>query len=261
MGSNYTMRYDVDIVMCIDATGSMGPFLGMVKDQAKNIYGDIQKKMQEKDKYIDNLRVKVIAFRDYIADLDNAMLTSRFMCLPEQEDEFCQLIDSIKEDGGGDNPEDGLEALGYAIKSEWSEQQGNKRRQIIVVWTDDGTHALGFGGDPRNIDIYKHNIGIDKKLKVNGHTIADTEKWILENYPSKMAKSFAELTQWWGYGQMPGFMDNDAKRLLIYAPLKDYWTTIAETWDNVLLYESEAGKGLKNDYTYSEILDSIANSI
>lgn len=252
MGSNYTMRYDVDIVMCIDATGSMGPFLGMVKEQAKNLYSDIQKKMQEKDKYIDNLRVKVIAFRDYIADLDNAMLTSMFMCLPKQEDEFYRLIDSIKENGGGDAPEDGLEALGYAIKSEWSAQQGNKRRQIIVVWTDDGTHELGFGGDPRNIpsDI----------RRINGHSKEEVESWILENYPSKMAKSFAELTQWWGYGQIPGFMDNDSKRLLIYAPLKDYWTTIAETWDNALLFESEAGKGLE-EYTYNEILDAIASSI
>lgn len=254
MGSNYTMRYDVDIVMCIDATCSMTPFLNLVKEQAKNLYSDIQKKMQEKDKYIDNLRVKVIAFRDYIADLDNAMLTSEFMCLPEEDEQFSQLINSIEPMGGGDAPEDGLEALGYAIKSKWNAQQGNKRRQIIVVWTDDGTHELGFGGDPRNIDIYPDI------RRVNKHTKEYTEKWILENYPSKMAKSFAELTQWWGYGQMPGFMDNDAKRLLIYAPLKDYWTTIAENWDNALLFESMAGQGL-DEFTYSEILDAIANSI
>lgn len=229
MGSNYTMRYDVDIVMCIDATGSMGPFLKLVKEQAKNLYRDIQKKMQEKDKYIDDFRVRVITFRDYLADGEEAMLTSGILCLPEQEDVFCQLIDSIKEKGGGDRPEDGLEALGYAIKTNWNEQKGNKRRQIIVVWTDDGTHEIGYGK-------------------------------AAPNYPSNMAKSFAELTQWWGYGQMPGFMDNDAKRLLIYAPLEDYWTTIADTWDNALLFESEAGSGL-DKLTYDEILDAIAGSI
>lgn len=239
MGSNYTMRYDVDIVMCIDATASMGPFLKLVKNQAKNIYGDIQKKMQEKDKYINEFRVRVIVFRDYLADGKDAMLATEILRLPEQEEEFCRLINSIEYKGGGDAPEDGLEALGYAIKTQWNEQQGNKRRQIIVVWTDDGTHELGYGKEA----VVKNEKGEVERI-----------------YPSNMAKNFAELTQWWGYGQMPGFMDNDAKRLLIYAPLKDYWTTIAETWDNALLFESEAGKGL-DEYSYNEILDAIANSI
>lgn len=252
MGSNYTMKYDVDIVMCIDATGSMKPLLEMVKEQAKNLYRDIQNRMQEKDKYIDDFRVRIIAFRDYIADMDNAMLVTDFYRLPDDVDVFDQLIDSIMWKGGGDNPEDGLEALGYAIKSKWNEQKGNKRRQIIVVWTDAGTHELGFGGNPRNIPY-------DIK-RINKHTQEETEAWILKNYPSNMAKNFAELSQWWGCGQMPGFMDNDAKRLLIYAPSKAYWTTIAENWDNALLFESEAGKGL-DKLSYDEILDAIAGSI
>lgn len=260
MGSNYTMKYDVDIVMCIDATASMKPFLEMVKNQAKNLYRDIQNRMQEKDKYIDDFRVRIIAFRDYIADLDNAMLVTDFYHLPDDVDVFNQLIDSIMWKGGGDDPEDGLEALGYAIKSKWNEQKGNKRRQIIVVWTDAGTHELGFGGDPRNIDLYAKNIDREGNLKVNGHKPEETEAWIRENYPSNMAKNFAELSQWWGCGQMPGFMDNDAKRLLIYAPSKAYWTTIAENWDNALLFESEAGKGL-DKLSYDEILDAIAGSI
>ena len=228
MKSDYTI-YDVDIVMCIDATGSMGPLLDLVKNQAKNLYKDIQNKMQEKDKYIDNLHVRIVMFRDYLADGDEAMRTSAFLRLPEQEDAFCQLIDSIKCIGGGDILEDGLEALGYAIRSRWSEKKDNKLRQIIVVWTDDGTHEIGYGK-------------------------------AAPNYPSNMAKSFAELTRWWGYGQMTGYMDNDAKRLLLYAPLKDYWTTIANTWDNTMLFETETGSGW-DKLTYEEILDAIAGSI
>lgn len=230
MMSTAGLGYDVDIVMCIDATASMGPFLDLVKSQALNLYGDITAKMAAKDKHIDSLRVRVIAFRDYLADKEEAMLVSGFVKLPEQAPEFEMLVNCIKPIGGGDNPEDGLEALGYAIKSKWTPEAANhKRRQIIVVWTDDGTHEIGYAKSA-------------------------------PNYPAKMAASFAELTQWWGFGQYRGFMDNEAKRLLIYAPAKEYWTTIADTWDNTLLFESQAGNGL-DKLTYDEILDAIAGSI
>ena len=59
---------------------------------------------------------------------------------------------------------------------------------------------------------------------------------------------------------MPGIMDNNAKRLLIYAPNMPYWSTISDNWDNVLHFPSEAGNGLKG-LEYREILDAIANSI
>lgn len=232
MGYNEQLRYDVDIVMCIDATASMGPFLDLVKSQALNLYTDIKRKMEvelDTPKYIDGLRVRVIAFRDYLADGENAILTSNFFSLPEQAKEFEALVQGIQPLGGGDLPEDGLEALAYAIKSKWSTHSGNKHRQIIVVWTDDGTHELGYGrGAP--------------------------------NYPAKMPATFAELTEWWGYIQSPGLMDNDAKRLLIYAPAKDWWTTITETWNNTLLFASQAGRGL-DQLTYDEILSAIAQSI
>ena len=228
MGDNYGSKYDVDIVMCIDATGSMGPLINTVKDNALRFYGDFMHVLEEKKKRVNEVRVKVIAFRDYLADGEKAMLMSDFFKLPEQSAQFESLIRGIEPEGGGDNPEDGLEALGYAIKSKWNKSQG-KHRHVIVVWTDDATHDLGFG----------------RKAP---------------NYPSKMAKDFNELSEWWGVGQSPNaVMDRKSKRLVIYAPPKESWTTIASTWDNVLLFPSPAGQGLDN-VTYDEILDTIAQT-
>lgn len=225
--------YAVDIAMCIDATGSMGTLLDVVKRNALRFYDDVVRKMEKteneyKKKYIDQLRVRVIAFRDYIADGANAMLATDFYALPTEAREFESLVGEIQAFGGGDRPEDGLEALAYAIRSDWT-RSGSKRRHIIVIWTDDATHELGFG----------------KKAA---------------NYPRDMAKDFDELTDWWGDASMPGLMDNNAKRLLIFAPEKPYWTTIESTWDNVLLFPSKAGEGLR-ELEYDEILDSIYNSI
>ena len=220
--------YNVDIAMCIDATGSMSTLLDTVKNNALNFYRDVMESMDKKGKTIDQLRVRVIVFRDYIADGANAMLVTDFYTLPAENGEFSSLVHEVSAFGGGDPPEDGLEALAYAMRSDWT-RGGSKRRHIIVVWTDDATHELGFG----------------KKSA---------------QYPNGMPKDFDELTEWWGDAMLPGRMDNNAKRLLIFAPEERYWTTIANNWDNVLLFPSKAGEGLR-ELDYREILDAIYNSI
>lgn len=247
MGSNYKLDYNVDIVMCIDATGSMGSLLDTVKKNALKFYGDLTSAMAEKGKYVEELRVRVIAFRDYLADGDNAMLATDFYSLPAEEKEFEQLVSSLKPFGGGDDEEDGLEALAYAIKSDWT--KGPHSRHVIVVWTDDATHKLGFGRDPEN-----------GRYLVDSKTSFDQVKENARKYPTKMAKDFAELSDWWGDVERPGLMNQYAKRLLIYAPEVKYWNSISDQWDQVLHFTSEAGKGLR-ELDYGEIIQTIANSI
>ena len=228
MGSNYTSNYNVDIVMCIDATGSMRSLIEMVKRNAMQFGRDLRTMMERGDsesdpKYIDQLRVRVIAFRDYLADGDKAMLMTDFFTLPEQSEDFSELMEEIHADGGGDDPEDGLEALGYAIRETDWVRSGERRRHIIVVWSDEGTHEIGFGKEA-------------------------------PNYPKNMAKSFAELSSWWE------MMEGNAKRLILFTPDKSGWTEIDRNWENTLFYKSEAGKGLE-EYSYQAILSAIKYSV
>lgn len=247
MGSNYRLDYNVDIVMCMDATGSMGSLLDTVKNNALKFYDDLMTRMAAKGKPVNELRVRVIAYRDYLADGDHAMLATDFFSLPEDAKDFEELVRGIKPMGGGDDPEDGLEALAYAIKSKWT--TADHARHVIVVWTDDGTHPLGFGANPENGRYLE-------KRKVSFEKIQENAA----KYPSKMAKDFAELSDWWGDKMQPGLMNQDAKRLLLYAPEVKHWNAIYDQWDQVLHFPSEAGKGLK-ELEYSEILETIANSI
>jgi len=228
MSENFKVTYSVDMVFCIDATGSMGNVIDMVKNNALHFYNDVKNAMAAKSKTIDTLRVRIVAFRDYIADGNEAMLATDFFTLPAQAAEFEACVRSIEAFGGGDDPEDGLEALGYAIKSKWN-PEGMKKRQVIVVWTDAETHPLGY---------------------------AKAEP----NYPEKMAKTFDELTAWWGDIQNNGFIDQRAKRMLLFAPNGPYWSTISDTWDNVIHFPSEAGRGL-GEFDYNQIIDSISNTI
>jgi len=228
MASNYQITYNVDMVFCIDCTGSMGNIIEMVKKNALNFYEDVTAVMEKKNKHISQLRVRVVAFRDYIADKDKAMMVTDFFKLPQEADEFEKCVRSLKAEGGGDDPEDGIEALAYAIKSKW-DTEGMKKRQVIVVWTDAPTHHLGYGKD-------------------SGY------------YPNGMPSDIKELSSWWGGVQQTGFVDNNAKRLLLFAPDAADWNVISQNWDNVLHFPSEAGKGLV-DLEYEEIINTISNSI
>ncbi|KOY87715.1 hypothetical protein AD998_17680 [bacterium 336/3] len=220
------LSYHVDIVMCIDATGSMSPIIGKVKENALRFYDDLATLMRQKSKQIDKLRVKIIAFRDYYVDGDKSMETSEFLTLPDQKDEFKKFIDAIQADGGGDEPENGLEALALAIQSDWS-KEGDKRRQIVLLWTDASTHPLEFKADSKP-----------------------------QNYPTSIPKNFDDLSDLWD-GQT---MSRASKRLIMYTPDAYAWTDIANHWENTIQYPSKAGEGL-NEVDYQTILDAIANSV
>ena len=151
------------------------------------------------------------------------MLVTNFFLLPQQAREFEACINSIHADGGGDIPEDGLEALAYAIRSPWT-TEGEKQRHVIVVWSDAGTHELGFGR-------------------------------AAPNYPKGMPANMSELTDWW-----ETYMRQNSKRLLLFTPNEPGWSHISDYWDNVVHYPSVTGNGLA-EQNYQEILNIVANSV
>ena len=225
---NYRIKYNVDMVFCIDVTGSMDYIISIVQQNALNLYRDVIDCMERKGKHVSTLRVRVIAFRDYLADDENAMLVTDFFTLPQQAEQLRKSVECLVAKGGGDDPEDGLEALAFAIKSDWNREEA-KKRHVIVLWTDDGAHRLGFG-------------------------------WSSKYYPAGMAKDMRELTAWWVDQTDPGCMDQEAKRLILFAPDMPCWRQISDNWDKVLHYPSEAGDGLQ-EIEYNQIISVISQTI
>ena len=228
MGSNY-LNYNVDIVFCIDATMSMYKLLDKVKANALNFHRDLTVIMESKGKKVNQLRARVVAFRDYVYDKEKAMLVTDFFNLPQQSLDFANCIKSIVPEGGGDDPEDSLEALAYAIRSDWNTQQDAMNRQVIVLWTDAEPHELGFGRKS-------------------------------EFYPNGMPETINGLSAWWGAPGVPGYMDERGKRLLVYAPECPSWNLITQSWNNSLFYPSVAGDGL-NEHEYQAIVHAVAESV
>lgn len=221
------LKYNVDIVMCIDCTGSMGDLLDTVKNNALKFYPDLRARCDEKGKEISELRIRAIAFRDFAVDGNGSVEDTGFLNIPESETEFKNFVSNLRPSGGGDEPENGLEALAMAIDSDWT-TGGDKRRHVVVVWSDASTHPLGVG---------KEN----------------------PQYPANMPVDFDELTDWWE-DEQSGKMRKFAKRLVIFAPDASAWTEIGMNWSNTIHHPAKAGAGLE-DVDYETILSTIVKSI
>ena len=217
------LDYNVDIVMCIDATGSMSPIIDDVKSNALSFYQKFVDEMDAKGKSVQQLRIKVIVFRDYGVDSE-PMLESKFFVLDEEKDDFANFVNKIEATGGGDAPENSLEALALAMKSDWV-KTGAVRRHVIILYTDNTALALG-------------------------------ERKEAPGYPSDMPASMADLRDYWD-GQE---MEPRAKRLLLFAPEVEPWSTDMCDWDNCFLTASQAGAGC-SDTDIEQCIHVLVNSI
>jgi hypothetical protein len=221
-----SLSYAVDIVFCIDVTGSMTPIIDAVKTNALRFYSDVQTNLTAKGKNVDELRVRVVAFRDFGADGEAALQESPFFALPAEQSAFRDFVSGLVAEGGGDAPESGLEAVAVAMTSPWT-TRGDRRRQVIVVWTDQPAQPL----DPAVLPA-----GLRERVPAD----------------------FSALTDMWEDPQGP--LGSSSKRLILFAPDGPGWSDISGVWENVVHHPSQAGGGL-SDVDYGTIVDSIGNSV
>ena len=188
----------IDIVMCIDATAGMSPCLDELKAKARTFPRRIVEHMEENDWKVTQLRIKLIAFRDYACD-EEPMVESAFFTLPEQQDVFESCLNRIEATGGGDCPENALEALALALKSDWT-TGGDKRRHIVMLFTDAPALPLGARAD-------------------------------CPYYPSGMPKDLPDLSAWWE-GTDPTFEGTFQPRngrLIAFVPNAEPWVDL-QVW-------------------------------
>lgn len=167
----------LDLVMCIDATGSMQNTLTAVKNAATSFESDLNAELTRRNiEKFDSMRVKVVFYRDYggntSADTDGytykgkfyppdltlvgdnpPMKVSSWYPLPAQSSNFSSFVSPEKASGGGDLPESGLECVNEGINSSWTKAGATvvggtsagktitAAFNVIAVWTDADAHA------------------------------------------------------------------------------------------------------------------------
>ena len=215
--------YYIDIKFVIDATGGMKPFWISMRNRILDFYKQLTEAMADKAKVVEQIRVQVIPFRDFAYTDFPALEISPFFKLPEDSSAFEDYVRNITPIGGGDFPESALEAIVTAMKGEWT-SEGDRRRHIIAVFTDDEAVPLG-----------------------------DIRRVSAENYPDGMPRDLNELGMMW-HSEEPGtgMPDPRAARMLIFAPNVTPWDQL-DGWEKTWVVFVEKGQGLRNIH-----LDSVA---
>ena len=220
--------YNVDLVMIIDVTGSMGPIINKVKETALTLPRDFLNKMDEMGKHAEQVRFKVITFGDY--KYDTAPMTESRFFESDEASEFENYVNNIRLEGGGDLPENALEALAYAIKSDWV-TDGTMKRHIIALFTDAPALPLGARAD-------------------------------CPEYPTDLPKSFPELLDWYSGLADPTLglkIQYRAKRLILFAPHAEPWDNIAE-FETVIHLPIAAGNG-GSELNVDDVIELFVNAM
>ena len=204
--------YYIDIALCIDASENMSPIIGKVKANARSFCEKLVESIEDCGESVAQLRIKVIAFRDYGFDPE-PMKESAFFLLPDQNEDFESFLRSIKATGGGDGPENALEAIALALKSDWT-TGGSRRRHYILVFTDAPALPLG-------------------------------ERASAASYPEGMPKDLAQLGAWWECNDqtLTSTYQKKAGRLVAFVPNASPWVDM-QGWNRYWpVFSEKAGAG------------------
>jgi Mg-chelatase subunit ChlD len=141
----------IDLIFCIDATGSMTDDIDHVKADASNLISRLRAKCS-------SLRIGLVTYRDFEVDGPRHLETN--LPLTEDVDAILAAIQGITTTGGGDEPEDVLDGLQAAIDMSWR----NGVAKFIILMGDapakDPDHAgktkemiaeAAFNVDPAHI--------------------------------------------------------------------------------------------------------------
>ncbi len=199
MFKKHPYAFNIDVVLCIEATAGMNPVIEELKAGIASLYARLTECLQERGNTVQELRVRVIAFRDYAND-DEPMRESPFFSLPEQYSELREFIADLHAEDGGDCPKNALEALALAMRSEWT-TSGERRRHIIMIFTDDPALPLG-------------------------------ERACFPGYPEGIPATLDGLRAWWeGKEPIPdGTYQPKVGRLCAFSPLVPPWPDI-QAWN------------------------------
>lgn len=164
-----TIRRVLDVVFCIDATGSMQNTINSVKARANSFSDDLNTALTSRGlEKFDYTRIRGVFYRDFSVDDDNwayyygygwyknpkPMVKSDFFAMPGGKTSLTTFLGTESANGGGDLPESGYECINEGINSRWWKKndpipntayKADAIYPVIVLWSDADAKPIGDG--------------------------------------------------------------------------------------------------------------------
>ena len=231
----------LDVVMCIDATGSMANTLAAVQTNALNFKSNLDAALTTRGvPAFESMRVRVIYYRDFGGNgyltigsggggssvtgtaLGDAVAlnASNFYALPSDANNYSTFVGATRASGGGDLPESGLECLNEAMQSDWmtvgASLPGGKTVDVVYpvisIYTDAGAHPPNFTPSVQNPSypaptIMARNYTSFLQKWNNNSVISQANKMILfyGNPDVDDDRYYHEVSGWQTIKTWPGF--------------------------------------------------------
>jgi len=157
----------VDIVFVLDVTESMQPYIDAVKQNVIAFAQDLQANSRD-------YRLGLVTFEDYVVSAYPDCNCAYRNSFTSDVKQFTEWVGSLHAGGGGDIPEDQLDALAYAAKFPFRpEAEG-----IIIIVTDAPAHHDGDGSADTAHDqaFWDHHTRGVQVTDLTGTKVADMLK-------------------------------------------------------------------------------------
>jgi hypothetical protein len=154
----------VDIVFVLDITESMQPYIDAVKQNMINFAQDLAQNHRD-------YRLGLVTFEDYVVSKYPDCNCPYIKMMTPDAEKFTNWVGTLHAGGGGDIPEDPLDALAYAATLPFRpDAQG-----IIIMITDAPPHVAGDGADRTGDSAYRvhHPDSNTDVTEETGATVAD----------------------------------------------------------------------------------------
>jgi Flp pilus assembly protein TadG len=210
------VRRALEVIFCIDATGSMQNTINAVKAKANSFSDDLNTALVARGyEKFDYTRIRAVFYRDFYADDGKLtyywgwgwyqnpipMSSSSFFEMPSQKNALSSFLGTQNADGGGDLPESGYECVNEGMSSVWKKvgdpipntaYKIDQVYPVIILWTD-----------------------------ADARTMPDTLAQAKPLYPANMPRTQAAFTAKWGDANT---IDQTNKMLAIFGPCsKSSW--------------------------------------
>jgi hypothetical protein len=157
----------VDIVFVLDVTESMQPYIDAVKQNVISFAQDLQSNSRD-------YRLGLVTFEDYVVSAYPDCNCAYRNSFTSDVKQFTDWVGTLHAGGGGDIPEDQLDALAYAAKFPFRpEAEG-----IIIIVTDAPPHHDGDGSADSAHDqaFWDHHTRGVQVTDLTGTKVADQLK-------------------------------------------------------------------------------------
>jgi hypothetical protein len=146
----------VDLVFCIDTTGSMMPFMKSIKELMRKIIRDGENFVKQFEKSKDIFKIGIVAYRDHDDEKEKDSYLTKAQDFTDGNSAR-KFLNTLNAKGGFDKPEAVMDGLNEVLKLKWRDDS----QKFLIHFLDGPPHGEEYGVDTKFPNGCPCNVGAE----------------------------------------------------------------------------------------------------